>query len=484
MSCSQLFSSFLCIGFLCSIANGFTTIFQPTVKIEFKTPIIAHRDPCPTHKQSRTDRRYTNLCATKGRSKAPAADIVSSSDKVKEMASFLSVQLLEKVMGEAMKPEGERTMDLEAIERITQALQTSSQPPLETPTPEATIDSSKADDSTSPSTEQTSKIEPEAIPEPILSAPSVITEIKPEDSSLSTTTAESDTTNIDSKKIESSETIPEKVVKEEKAPDPVPKTVSSTPKAPESIVKPLEVIQSNIPPLRPESIPQKITPTAVDEQQKETGTIEEEEAVGEISDVEETKEDNVEESASSEETGAHSSNTLYEEDESDPALFLERKKTEESFRRRLLQQKLKFDQKNVSRIKKEKEADSEPSTPTDETEEAKEETIKGESTTINNNDNIVSEPRESKTESPKQLTSKPVISERRVQTIVALRQPKTSDEETKLAEKYAQMTNLEDRAYALLVDLGMIDERKDPRDPSYDHSNDDGLCDQRFLPLL
>lgn len=67
---------------------------------------------------------------------------------------------------------------------------------------------------------------------------------------------------------------------------------------------------------------------------------------------------------------------------------------------------------------------------------------------------------------------------------MALRQPKSKDEESKLAEKYAKMDSLEDRAYAVLCDLGMIEEHKDPRDPSYDHSKDDELCEQRFLPRL
>ena len=85
---------------------------------------------------------------------------------------------------------------------------------------------------------------------------------------------------------------------------------------------------------------------------------------------------------------------------------------------------------------------------------------------------------------PAATESPPIISERRVETIVALRQPKPTEEESKLAEKYANMESLEDRAYALLCDLGMIEEHKDPRDPSYDHSKDDDFCEQRFLPLL
>ena len=107
---------------------------------------------------------------------------------------------------------------------------------------------------------------------------------------------------------------------------------------------------------------------------------------------------------------------------------------------------------------------------------------------------IVSDPCESsESESPAELTtqrssssssSSPVISQRRVETILARRQPKSSDEESNLTYKYGKMENVEDRAYAVLRDLGMIDEHKDPNDPSYDHSDDDDLCEQRYFPRM
>jgi hypothetical protein len=73
------------------------------------------------------------------------------------------------------------------------------------------------------------------------------------------------------------------------------------------------------------------------------------------------------------------------------------------------------------------------------------------------------------------------ISESRLKSIIeARRQPKAFDEESKVAEKYAKMS-VEDRAFAILYDLGMVDENKDPRDPSYDHSVDDDICEHSYL---
>ena len=62
----------------------------------------------------------------------------------------------------------------------------------------------------------------------------------------------------------------------------------------------------------------------------------------------------------------------------------------------------------------------------------------------------------------------------------ALKQPKSADEEKKLQEKYALMDS-GDRAFAILMDLGMIDASPDPKDPNYDSSRDDEDCDQFWL---
>ena len=58
----------------------------------------------------------------------------------------------------------------------------------------------------------------------------------------------------------------------------------------------------------------------------------------------------------------------------------------------------------------------------------------------------------------------------------ARRQPKQYDEEASVAEKYAKMS-VEERAFSILFDLGMVEANKDPKDPSYDHSNDDDYCE-------
>lgn len=62
----------------------------------------------------------------------------------------------------------------------------------------------------------------------------------------------------------------------------------------------------------------------------------------------------------------------------------------------------------------------------------------------------------------------------------ARKQPKSPDEERKLSERYAAMS-LEERAFAILLDLGMIELSPDPDDPSYDSSQDDEFCpENRF----
>jgi hypothetical protein len=72
-------------------------------------------------------------------------------------------------------------------------------------------------------------------------------------------------------------------------------------------------------------------------------------------------------------------------------------------------------------------------------------------------------------------------SERTLEPIVAKRQPNDPDEEVKLAEMYVRMS-IEERAYSILINLGMIEENIDPENPSYDHTNDnDEYCDQTYL---
>ena len=507
MSSSQIVSSFLYIGFLFSIVNGFLVIFQPKMS-------IPHRGASCAHPPTATDRRFGNLHAIKGKSKASdttnAISGGTSSDKVKEMASFLSVQLLQKIMTDAMKPEGESTMnlDIEAVERLTEALQMGTQPSSSESMTEATGDSDKSDDATLDPVEIPTATA-DATTKPTLSIPSETTETKSDDAP-------------DAPEIQSSETTTlteEMAAKEEEAEEVAVRPVSEN-VSPPIVRKPLEVIQSDIPALRPESIPQKSLAIAEEEDQKET-TEEEEEIIAvksedaekeEIADApspssgadekaEEsfrrrllqqkfefdkkeavTRIENETQVVVDDDTACSSPEDVVADDQATETIdaasvsSMEREKAEESFRRRLLEQKFEFDKKEATKEEKEEEHKGE-----------------SESTIRSTNNIIVSEPpvRDVVEQESPNLTvaerpsSPPIISERRVNTIVALRQPKSSEEESKLAKKYASMENLEDRAYALLRDLGMIEEHQDPRDSSYDHSNDDDdTCGQRFLPLL
>lgn len=111
MLSSQLLSSFLCIGCLLFIVNGFATIRTPLSRIASYNPLSSDvvSQPRPFHlSNSRSDRGHVYLLAAKRTSKS---SVRTSSEQVKEMAAFLSVQLLEKVMAETMKPEGESKMD-------------------------------------------------------------------------------------------------------------------------------------------------------------------------------------------------------------------------------------------------------------------------------------------------------------------------------------------------------------------------------------
>jgi hypothetical protein len=57
----------------------------------------------------------------------------------------------------------------------------------------------------------------------------------------------------------------------------------------------------------------------------------------------------------------------------------------------------------------------------------------------------------------------------------ARQQPKSTEEEAELASRYAAMSSLEERAYTILLDLGMIEVTCDPDDPDYDKETNDGI---------
>ena len=504
-----MFSSFLCVGFLFSSFNGF--VITPNRK-----KLIASNVPVPFHDktsgdsqpQSRTGRRNTSYFTMKAKSKSPDTTIGSaSSDKVKEMAAFLSIQLLQKVVTESMKPEGERNIDLETVERLTKVLQMSDSQPLSgEPSFEASATMpGVAEDSAKSFDVQTT--ESRSLKVHDLLAPPENTETQSSEAASSNTTDEfSSLTPTDFQ----SETPKEKKVKDQ-AVAPVPESISPSEQVPEIIRSPLEIIQSNIPPLRPESVPRR-TPESVEAetQQPAIPVTEEETTYVKLEGGAETMD---------------SQETIVDTLPVDKGV-LERQKADESFRRRLLEQRIKYDRNQVTRQKGEDTAKLVDETKIDTKlsrllETDSDQDIENGDVPLNSlsndgetqfksaktpefvtaspatdfdeqarsNDKTKGEDEGSSDIEPYALNltsqrSSSLISERRIETIVALRQPKSSDDEIKLAAKYAQMETLEDRAYALLCDLGMIEEHQDPRDPSYDHSKDDEYCEQRFLPLL
>jgi len=67
----------------------------------------------------------------------------------------------------------------------------------------------------------------------------------------------------------------------------------------------------------------------------------------------------------------------------------------------------------------------------------------------------------------------------------ARQQPKSPDEEQRLKEKYGSM-DLEERAFNILVDLGMVDLHSDPDETSLDWEENDEdafMYDGTFLSI-
>merc|ERR1712071_249315 len=64
----------------------------------------------------------------------------------------------------------------------------------------------------------------------------------------------------------------------------------------------------------------------------------------------------------------------------------------------------------------------------------------------------------------------------------ARRQPKSEAEEKAIADRYAAMESWEERAFNILLDVGMIEQTPDPDDPEYDAEYDNELFeDQRYI---
>ena len=502
-------------------------------------------------------RQRCRLNALKKSNKKSSTAASSNTAKIQEMAAFLSVTLLEKVIAETMKEGGESNMDLDAIQRITDALQ--NKPSSETKQEEEeststaaaaakleTTTTSKSDAEDKVATKES--IEAVEIP---ASTNSVV------DNSASSKTAEDKNKDDASKK--------------------------------EKKIPPLEIVAADIPPLRPSSMPKRESKSLstlteeVTEEEKETTQsseiiIEDNKASSPLVDENDDDTNNdmssddvdvdvdngvdvVDDilkqafSLSEDEDGSNidddysqnkDKNKKDEKDqEKEIPQKIESSKEEEievgnwaapilpeeqipgeSFQRKLLEKQFEYnaratvavvvvDEEEIQ-LPTQDDSDSTQSTPLledvdvvnkeksnegdkEESSSSRSSSSQGESPTpksegksyqSNRLDDVVqsksstsqigsSSPSLTTTPSP----SPSPISERRLHIMVARRQPKSPNEESKLAEKYQNMP-IEERAYTILFDLGMIDENKDPKDPSYDHADDDEYCDQTYISSL
>ncbi len=246
----------------------------------------------------------SSLCATlESQTSKTMTTSDSGSQKVQEMASFLCVRLVQTVMTKSLTEEG-GSMDLEALETLTAALQ-GSKKSKDNDDKSASALSSTADID---SIEETKSDDIQA-PEPKLDdaeetkIESLATENElPEAAPLSLDTPEGEeyiTSDLVDEGWDPYDDHPDdfSAQKEEEA-DIYPEGSLPLPRAetPTYIVSPLEVVESNVVPLRPSSIPQKKTPTLVteDEGMKVTAVAKEEEQGTPLEMVAELKEEKIE----------------------------------------------------------------------------------------------------------------------------------------------------------------------------------------------
>jgi hypothetical protein len=478
-------------------------------------------------------RQRCRLNAVKKSNKKSSTAASSSSAKIQEMAAFLSVQLLEKVIAETMKEGGESNMDLDNIQRITDALQykpSSETKQEEESTSTAAAAAAKLETTT---TSNSAAEDKEATKESIEGMEIPASTKSAVDNSASSKTVQDKIKDDASKK--------------------------------EKKIAPLEIVAADIPPLRPSSIPKReskslltLTEEVVEEEKEATQSseiiIEDNKAPSPLVDEDQEKEipQKIESSKEEEiEVGNWAA-----------PILLDKQTPGESFQRKLLEKQFEYNARatvavvveeeeeenddgdsdlnddtttatgevsstsssnntgqveeetaieaiqlptqydsdstqstslleDVDVVNKEKtnEGDEEESSSSSSSSQGESSTpqSEGESYQSNRVDDVVQSKSSSSQigSSSPSLTTTPSpspspISERRLQFMVARRQPKSPNEESKLAEKYQKMP-IEERAYTLLFDLGMIDENKDPKDPSYDHANDDEYCDQTYI---
>lgn len=517
MLCLKILQYSLWIGCLSFLVDGFT--FRP-ITLSTTAPIIQQLSMPPpgcttiesSHNRVLLNRRCWRLHAVKVSKKT------SSSDKIQEMASFLSRQLLEKIMAEAMKEDGESTMDIEAVQRIMEALQY--QPSTSSGT------NHKEDTAVGGDKPETTTISQAAVGEKSTTKESTVSTAEDATKSMEIATltpSEMQQSLVDP--ILSDEyTDEENVAKEGDAIKSVPSSMTTESVVSEEIIirPPLEVIASDLPPLRPSSIPKRKSKLSVvieEEKEAQSKIIVEDKVSSLLDEQEQEQEETQTIDGSNKEDNVNISVSV-----------LKRQIPGELFQRSLLKQKFEYDARaRVAVVENDDDDDDEYFDPNngttvdealststsqvenfledsdstsstsvedivaeEKTNEGGEESSKNSSNSSSQGGSTTQKPEGEVLQSsspdiisqssqlgspPLVTTSSPTNFERRSDSIVARSQPKSSDEESKLADRYASMS-IEERAYAVLVDPGMIKENKDPKDPSYDHTNDDEYCDQ------
>lgn len=543
------------------VSDGFVVKIQPTTS---KMKRIPHR----LHHRRRF--LFLRRAAAKSSQENTSSSHISS-NKIQEMASFLSVQLLEKVMMEAMKDDGKSSLDLDAITRLTEALQYQPSTKHVPPTTTATLPSLSSEETTA-AEEQAEKVTErsiatkeedggESIEIPTTTKNDMISKSQ---KGLIDTPSEVKATN-DQKELLSP-------LKEKEGPR-YGDSISSP-----IIRSPLEIIASDVPPLRPSSIPNKqSSPASIDEGKEKENESDASEIPNnnnnadnsqqsrelvrdeQVKTTQKTFVDNHNEEADGggDELGSIAEGQIHLGE----ASLQEEERTKNSLqyendeRERKLAVGSGNDDKNSHNPSNDIGIDTKdeivmPATspPTSSTstkvesndvvkdlhststaplvdnhitekeitDERKEEiyTIGTDSksqellsisatkpsegeifqfTTNPSEEELLSSPSSEIVSNQKQdcnnstsvsssaSSSSAMDSERTLEPIVAKRQPNDPDEEVKLAEMYVRMS-IEERAYSILINLGMIEENIDPENPSYDHTNDnDEYCDQTYL---
>jgi hypothetical protein len=304
--------SVLCIGsLLLYTTDGFIISFPATLSSLNPTQII--KPVIESHRsKSSIGRRPRLRAATKDSFKSSTTNSSGSSGKIQEMAFFLSIKLLETVMTESMKEDWESKVDREAIQRLTEAQQRKTASETEQATKDEfdttassngvgdAIDKDRLDRSGITTKKSTSAAANTIIEK---TNPEVLN--KPDDTEDYRDISKVETSNESS--------LPSQIL------DPNSVSASSV-----EMIKclPLEIIASDIRPLRPSSVPQRKSITEVVKVTRSEKSIVK----------------GIEVEASDKET-----QKIENSNQIDTTYILERKKAEELFQRKLLKKKFELD---------------------------------------------------------------------------------------------------------------------------------------------